>query len=263
MSYRNEASSSVIPNVNNKASSRDSKSQRNIQRNIGAGRNSWQPQYPGFIQNQGDFQNSDGAVVYFNDFNVNQQSSSGYQVGESVNSNMRVKDALKANAFDMDDAIADEAQYFAESSTTLVVKKDEDEVVEKHPPEIYLIDPVSREGTSRTGFNLAPCGGGSKGKTRYLAQPGEKTEVEWIIQHPVAGGRCQINLARGHSDDPESYKMVHVIGHGFDSSTGYFQCGDENATIEEVEVQLPYDNSCPDCTIQLVYDAPGYGKMYQ
>jgi hypothetical protein len=168
---------------------------------------------------------------------------------------------LRHTPVDANRNIVNGATYFAETSSTLMA--DEYGTGAKLPPEGFLVDPVSRDGTSRTDFNLEPCGGGIKGKTRYLAQPGETFELLWIIKNPVPNGHCQLKISKGRSSDSSSFETLHVKGKGFDPGTGKFNCGNEDTAIESAVVQLPYDTSCPDCTIQWVYDAPGYGKMYQ
>lgn len=127
----------------------------------------------------------------------------------------------------------------------------------------YLIEPYARKGTAKSKFDLAPCSGGIKGQSKYLAQPGEKTEVEWTIQNAVRGGRCQIRLSRGHPDDIGSYHPLPVAGHGYDARTGTFNCGDPAKKVEEVKVQIPFDTTCTDCTLQWIYEAPGYGSLFQ
>lgn len=72
-----------------------------------------------------------------------------------------------------------------------------------------------------------------------------------------------VRISRGTADDASSFQNVKVEGHGYDSSTGKFKCGDKDASLETVKVQLPYDTSCPDCVLQWIYDAPGFGKIYQ
>lgn len=72
-----------------------------------------------------------------------------------------------------------------------------------------------------------------------------------------------VKLSRGHPDDPTSYHPLPVSGHGYDPRTGTFECGDPTKSIEEAEVQLPYDSSCDECTLQWVYEAPNYGSLFQ
>lgn len=110
---------------------------------------------------------------------------------------------------------------------------------------------------------MAPCSGGIKGQSKYLAQPGEKTEVQWIIQNPIKSGRCQIRLSRGHPDDASSYHSLPIAGHGYDARTGTFDCGDPTKTVEEAKVQIPFDTTCTDCTLQWIYEAPGFGSIFQ
>lgn len=216
-----------------------------------------------FIENRENLQSNSIKYVSLNDYVVRDAEfvSSEYLFPEGQSP--WVKETLQANRLGLQASALNGAKYFAETANTLYRDNLAAEDGAKEPPEVFLIDPISREGTSRTAFGLAPCGGGSKGKSRFVAEPGEKTDVEWIIKHPVKGGRCQVKLSRGHGADPNSYEVLHVDGHGFDKSTGKFICGESGELIEEVQVQLPYDTSCPDCTLQWTYEAPGYGIIYQ
>jgi hypothetical protein len=214
-----------------------------------------------FVQMQLEKQRNE-PYVFFNDFQSETSKVEGMMLGGSSIDRDAIKQSLKNNAYQIDDSPQANARVFAETSSTLYL----DESVDGHsqnPPEAYLVEPVSRSGTSRTGFGLGPCGGGSKGKSRFYADPGEKTEVQWIIKNPAPNGHCQIRVARGHGDDESAFENVSVEGHGYDRSTGKFRCGDPDKAIEVVTVKLPYDTSCPDCTLQWIYDAPGFGKMYQ
>jgi hypothetical protein len=212
-----------------------------------------------FIQSQlAHVIKSDGVVEFAQFQSLENQIKNGGNIGRQP-AYSKVKNTLQTNSMSGNSEFMEDAAYFAETSSTLMVSDSESGL----PPEGYLIDPVSRDGTSRTDFGLEPCGGGTKGVTRYKAQPGEKTEVEWIIKNPVKNSHCQIRISRGRSDDPSSYQNLKVEGKGYDAGTGKFKCGDEDSMIEEATVQLPYDSSCPDCTLQWIYEAPGYGKIYQ
>jgi len=180
--------------------------------------------------------------VYFADFKNNQPSKRVQLRGKEIEQR-NIKSILEQNAFSGSDSSHTEAKYFAEGSSTLLVEETADG---DGPPQAFLLGPVSRKGTSRGDFGLAPCGGGSKGQARYMADPGEKTEVEWLIQNPAAGGHCQIKLSRGNGDDPNSFETLVVEGNGFDKSTGKFNCGDPEKAVEVAVVKLPYDTSCPD-----------------
>jgi hypothetical protein len=54
-----------------------------------------------------------------------------------------------------------------------------------------------------------------------------------------------------------------VEDHGYDSRTGTFACGDPEKSIEDAKVQLPYGMNCEQCTLQWIYEAPGYGSLFQ
>ncbi|CAI2362845.1 unnamed protein product [Moneuplotes crassus] len=130
-------------------------------------------------------------------------------------------------------------------------------------PKAYLIEPYARRGTSKSLFNAPPCGDGIQGNSKFLAQPGSKAQIQWIIQNPVPGGHCQIKLSSAHSDDISSYNFLQVNVNDFNSRTGTFSCGDPQKTIEEATVVFPYDIYCERCTLQWIYNAPGYGSIFQ
>lgn len=121
---------------------------------------------------------------------------------------------------------------------------EESDSANKEAPQGYLVEPYARKGTAKSRFDLPPCSGGVQGKSKYLAQPGESANVQWIIQNPVQGGHCQIRLSKGHPDDPSSYHFLRVEGHNFNERSGTFSCGDPTKTVEEAVVTIPKDQTC-------------------
>jgi hypothetical protein len=154
-----------------------------------------------------------------------------------------MKSQLRQAQFENSGSIND-AVYFADVASTLYKGENGDN--DSRRPEAFLIDPAPRMGTSKTGFGLEPCGGGSKGKSRYMANPGEQIEIQWIIKNPAPNSHCMLRMSRGTADDLGSFEKVYVEGHGYDSSTGKFKCGDKDSAIEMVKATMPYDTSCPD-----------------
>jgi hypothetical protein len=134
---------------------------------------------------------------------------------------------------------------------------------DKKAPMAYLVEPYARKGTTKSRFDMAPCSGGVQGQSKYLAQPGDKTNVQWIIQNPVVGGRCQVSLSSGHPDDISSYHHLTVEGLDYNARTGTFECGNPEKAVEEAIVHLPRGETCEKCTLQWVYQAPGYGSLFQ
>lgn len=114
----------------------------------------------------------------------------------------------------------DKSKYFNEQASTLF--EEESSKTAKGAPTAYLVDPYARKGTSKSKFNLAPCSGGILGTSRSLASPGEKTNVQWIIQNPVKGGKCKVSLAKGHPDDLGSYQTLVVNDPSYNARTGQF-----------------------------------------
>lgn len=101
------------------------------------------------------------------------------------------------NSLNTDPDFSSYSTYFADSSVLYEGKNEyeqlinsliEESTANKEAPMAYLVEPYARRGTAKSRFDLPPCSGGVQGKTKYLAQPGEKANVQWIIQNPVAGG---------------------------------------------------------------------------
>jgi hypothetical protein len=199
--------------------------------------------------------NSKKEYAYFDELHNNQ----GVVLGGDRDRQSKLKSQLHQSQFE--NSLSIDAVYFADEATTLY--KGENGGYDTKRPRAFLIDPVPRMGTSKSDFGLEPCGGGIKGRSRYMANPGEKMEIQWIIENPAPNSHCMLRISRGSADDSESYEKVYVEGRGYDSSTGKFKCGDRDSAIEIVKATMPYDTSCPDCVLQWVYDAPGYGLLYQ
>lgn len=119
------------------------------------------------------------AYLYFSDF----QTDQGSILGGVKDAKLNLKSQLHQTQFKNSGSVND-AVVFAETASTLYAGENGQYASVKRP-EAFLIDPVARPGTSRSGFGLDPCGGGSKGKARYMADPGEQIEVSWIIKNPV------------------------------------------------------------------------------
>ena len=152
------------------------------------------------------------------------------------------------------------ANYFTETPIALLAE--ESLPIQSHNPEGFLIEPYARKGTSRTQFGNQPCGGGVQGPSKYITSPGEKTKVQWIIKNPAKNGLCQINLSRGHPDDISTYQTLTVNSPSLGTKNGKFECGDQSKEVEEIIVELP-NITCSEWTLQWIYEAPGYGTLYE
>lgn len=98
--------------------------------------------------------------------------------------NKDLKELLREHSMEID-APMNNVNYFTDTPTTLYI---EQKGTQTYPPEGFLVEPYARKGTSKTIFGMAPCGGGLKGQSKYVASPGDKAKVEWIIKNPVKGG---------------------------------------------------------------------------
>ena len=183
---------------------------------------------------------------------------SQYSVNNQGNHALELKELLKENSINSDISM-NNVNYFTDTPTTLLLE----EKGNKYPPEGFLVEPYARKGTSRNQFGLAPCGGGLQGQSKYIANPGDKTKVQWIIKNPVKNGLCQIRLSKGHPNDLSTYQTLPVNVDTYDSRNGKFQCGDASKAVEEATVVFPSDVTCSECTLQWIYEAPGYGTLYE
>lgn len=197
---------------------------------------------------------------------LNKNTFVGSMLSDSYTSNkdnhlQNIKMKLHNHVVNEDPSFSLNKMYFTDQPSSLYVEETDQQ--NSNMPMAYLVEPYARKNTEKSRFDMPPCSGGVKGKSKYLAQPGEKTNVQWIIQNPVSGGRCKVKLSRGHPDDIASYHSLPVAGHGYDSRTGSFECGEPNKSIEEAVVQLPIDTVCDECTLQWIYEAPKYGSLFQ
>lgn len=61
-------------------------------------------------------------------------------------------------------------------------------------PEVKLIDPVVRKDTHTQSFDLAPCGGATRGIVSYEGYPGQLNDVAWFVTEPARHGNCTVRL---------------------------------------------------------------------
>ena len=128
-------------------------------------------------------------------------------------------------------------------------------------PLLFMQYPSVRHGTDTASFGKFPCSGGEKGPNKYY-QPGSKIMVRWQIENPLSSGKCAIKLAENNPQNLSSYKALTPSNVNVDSD-GYFSWGNLEQSSEGVEIAVPSDSSCVECTLQLVYKTQEFGEMYQ
>lgn len=143
------------------------------------------------------------------------------------------------------------AQYFAEASQLPDMNT-----------RLFLEEPAARENTSHDKFGMFPCNGGVKGPAQYF-KAGSKIMVKWQIQNPTKDGKCIIRLAESNDENVSSYKNLKPEGIDQDEYTGYFNCGNASGNPEGAEVVIPVGTDCAECTLQVAYNVPGFGEIYQ
>lgn len=164
----------------------------------------------------------------------------------------KVKETLNGkNGFGKTSQTYKDALYFSEASGL---------------PDIHtrmiLEHPTVRAYSASDQFDQIPCSGGIKGPGQYF-KPGSTVLVKWQIQNPIKGGQCVIRFAEKNEGNLNSYTIIHPINTQTDSYTGYFDCGNSSGTPEGVEIVIPHNSDCSECTLQVAYKAPNFGEIYQ
>lgn len=124
-------------------------------------------------------------------------------------------------------------------------------------PEILIVQPVRRKGSSKSILNTQPCGGLEKSLANTLSPIGEKLNAIWEIRTPIPNGNCTVSISAGLDEDFKVLKPVDVI----DNNANYsFACG-RQAGFDFKEFELPEDYACDHCTLQLKWET-SVGTVY-
>lgn len=134
-------------------------------------------------------------------------------------------------------------------------------------PEMLLVQPVRRIGSSEATINKFPCGGIKKSDANTLTNIGTKLNAIWEVRTPVANGNCTVSLSpaleenfiklrpiiKGNSADNNNL----AVSEGSDYS---FSCG-RQLGFEFMEFELPLDYACDHCTLQVEWKT-SLGDIY-
>lgn len=94
-------------------------------------------------------------------------------------------------------------------------------------------------------------------------QPGSKIHFRWEIENPVRDGLCAIKISDNSKAVDSIFKVVTPIDTAVIKETGYFPCGQKDGVAEGVDIMIPFDSLCDDCTLQLNYKTNDFGEISQ
>jgi hypothetical protein len=131
-------------------------------------------------------------------------------------------------------------------------------VTEVKLPEMVVVQPVRRRGSSHSSINVGPCGGLEKMPANTLSNTGDKINAIWEIRNPIANGNCTVSMSAAME---ENFIPLKPISNGilFNSDLS-FPCG-RQLGFEFQEFELPKDYACDHCTLQLQWTTP-VGSIY-
>jgi len=132
------------------------------------------------------------------------------------------------------------------NNKTLSISEDKNLIL----PEILIVQPVRRKGSSKSILNTHPCGGLDKSLANTLSPIGEKLNTIWEIRTPIPNGNCTVSISAGLDEDFKALKPVDVVDYNTDFS---FACG-RQAGFDFKEFVLPEDYACDHCTLQLKWE---------
>ena len=134
-------------------------------------------------------------------------------------------------------------------------------------PEMLVVQPVRRTGSSGAKIGASPCGAILKSDANTLTNVGTKLNAIWEIRTPVPNGNCTVSLSPALE---ENFVKLRPIINGISSVTNNlvvsadneysFSCG-RQLGFEFMEFELPIDFACDHCTLQVEWTTT-LGNVY-
>jgi len=137
-------------------------------------------------------------------------------------------------------------------STPVVIKP-------KRPqPEMVVVNPVRRVGTSIAKEDTEPCGGIPKQDADTLTNIGTTINTIWEIRTPIAQGNCTVSMSTALD---VNFTSLKPIGKDVQYTKDFtFSCGRQQG-FEFQQFELPEDYACDRCTLQVKWSTPE-GNVY-
>ena len=135
----------------------------------------------------------------------------------------------------------------------------EDETLkEENIPQLKVLLPIRRFGSSKTKLNNGPCGGIEKKKADTLLKEGGKFHYVWETVVPISNGNCTVKISPRIQENI-NLTTLHPLNTKY-TYDGRFECG-RNKGFESKEFQLPKNFECDGCTLQFKWETE-YGDVY-
>jgi len=135
---------------------------------------------------------------------------------------------------------------------------DDETLKEENTPQLKVLLPIRRFGSSKTKMDSAPCGGIEKKKAGTLLKEGAKFHYVWETVVPISNGNCTVKISPRIQENL-NLTTLHPLDTKFNYD-GKFECG-RNKGFESKEFQLPKNFECDGCTLQFKWETE-YGDVY-
>ena len=137
---------------------------------------------------------------------------------------------------------------------------EDESLKEENTPQLKVLLPIRRFGTSKTKLSSEPCGGIPKQKAETLLKEGGKFHFVWETVVPIANGNCSVKISPNiENENNLNFTTLHPLDTKF-RYDGSFECG-RNKGFESKEFQLPKNYECDGCTLQFKWQTE-FGDVY-
>ena len=178
---------------------------------------------------------------------------------KSTNKLSKKEETYISDNEDEEDYVRKNTKEEKKDQTEIIDDNIEDETLkEENTPQLKVLLPIRRFGSSKTKLNEGPCGGIEMKKADTLLKEGGKFHYVWETVVPISNGNCTVKIS------PRIQENINLTTlHPLDTKYTYdgrFECG-RNKGFESKEFQLPKNFECDGCTLQFKWETE-YGDVY-
>ena len=169
------------------------------------------------------------------------------------------KEEIYVSDNDDEDYVRKKTKEENKDQTEIIDDNIEDETLkEENTPQLKVLLPIRRFGSSKTKLNEGPCGGIEMKKADTLLKEGGKFHYVWETVVPISNGNCSVKISPRIQENL-NFTTLHPLDTKY-TYDGKFECG-RNKGFESKEFQLPKNFECDGCTLQFKWETE-YGDIY-
>ncbi len=169
------------------------------------------------------------------------------------------KEEIYVSDNDDEDYVRKKTKEENKDQTEIIDDNIEDETLkEENTPQLKVLLPIRRFGSSKTKLNEGPCGGIEMKKAGTLLKEGGKFHYVWETVVPISNGNCSVKISPRIQENL-NFTTLHPLDTKY-TYDGKFECG-RNKGFESKEFQLPKNFECDGCTLQFKWETE-YGDIY-